>query len=263
MERPHPTSNASVSRMLLEACEVAYPFVRDLVEAARASGHNADLDAAAPVMARLHEALRQGRQWLIEPGTRLVRCNEKGKPAGKIPEEMLATWVDEVYKLSPAGGGFVSGPLAYAEIWQKYTKVQPELLDTIPYRRGWFGIDGSDKAYAGFTVGHRWNGWAMPYFEKPVAEILTKDLATGKEFLSQLLATQDAHFDSDRNVFNFPNQNAYEGDEGEDEYEEFTGVHITVDGEIKEVWDIGAGSWTWDEYQEEDLAHHNIEKVST
>ena len=89
-------------------------------------------------------------------------------------------------------------------------------------RKALFSIEDG-PGFVGYTDGATWNGWAMPYFTREVAEEVLK---------------------------------AYPGDEGDDEdcyadyaFPEADSV-IIIDPDTNQpvwVWPIGSGGWCWDE----------------
>lgn len=90
-----------------------------------------------------------------------------------------------------------------------------------------FKLDGlDDQIFPGYTDGRHWNGWACPRFAFEVAQSIVS--------YSRLLQT--AFYDEEVDEFVF-------GDEDE---ERFGAVEV----EGKRLYQIGAGSWIWEEADE-------------
>jgi hypothetical protein len=84
-------------------------------------------------------------------------------------------------------------------------------------------LDGENE-YSGFSAGNTWNGFECPLFEKSVAEEILEDglvLALGGWMYNGKL---DAFYTED---------------------EEFIGEPHYIDGEVKQLYPIGAFSWVW------------------
>ena len=81
----------------------------------------------------------------------------------------------------------------------------------------------SEKGIEAWSFGEKWNGWAVPYFEKVRASQVAKDM--GGIFLKK------------DNAYKF----VFEG-----EPEIFESKRIITTHGLKEVWPIGAMAWTWE-----------------
>lgn len=87
--------------------------------------------------------------------------------------------------------------------------------------KGLFSLDAIEgKKFSGYTFGDDWNGWATPYFERPEANLVMEALG--------------GTYKDGKYLFD----DGYDGEEYEKE------TIDTVDGP-KEVYAIGAYSWTW------------------
>lgn len=94
-----------------------------------------------------------------------------------------------------------------------------------------FHIEGFTHTYEGFTWGNTWNGWERPYFTIDVAHHL----------IDAMLRDCDvSYYDAEKDMF------VVKFDE-EDCGEEFYGSDIVYQGKTYHVYDIGNGSWCWDE----------------
>lgn len=80
-----------------------------------------------------------------------------------------------------------------------------------------------------YMNGDVWNGWAMPYFTKAVAErVMEQQNATD--------GLPAMHYDKKLDAFVV----------GGDEVEVYEGEEITVEGKKVTVYGIGTGSWVWE-----------------
>lgn len=124
----------------------------------------------------------------------------------------------------PLGGGFqyVIGP----ERVSSMREVRGDERQAAFYRHAKFAVDGVDGVFAGWMDGRRWNGWAMPYFERREAE--------------RVAGLFDARYDAGRDAYITISQ------DGEEEV--WAAVDITVaDGTSIRAYPIGAGAWIWDD----------------
>ena len=90
--------------------------------------------------------------------------------------------------------------------------------------------------YEGFTFNQYWNGWEMPMFEKEVATQMMNDFNKEADCI-QLT------YDKEQDAFVYHS-------EFDEPYEEKGHNILGDDGQTHHVYDIGAGSWIWSEYQE-------------
>ena len=101
-------------------------------------------------------------------------------------------------------------------------------------RESFFCIDNGEY-FPAYTTGASWNGWAMPYFTKEIADTRLcrerKDTDDERESIHMMY---------------LPDQDAYKCLDDE-EGDVFPGVDCLVDGEIMHLYPIGAGCWVWDE----------------
>lgn len=97
-------------------------------------------------------------------------------------------------------------------------------------RKTTFTVDGKTK-YRGYTFNRHWNGWDMPMFEKSVTDKLLKNSDIPYTFDEK----EDKYILLDRDRSN-PLDEEYQGFD-----------ILTEQGESKHVYDIGSGSWTWEE----------------
>lgn len=101
-----------------------------------------------------------------------------------------------------------------------------------------FKLDGLGGEYQGFFKGQRWNGWAVPFFTKEVADQILDDLienGVGSVWYTEADDTFYYHI--------------YDGEIEEFEDVEWTeGHNLEIDGQLVRVYSIGGHSWIWDEY---------------
>lgn len=120
-----------------------------------------------------------------------------------------------------------------------------EKLAAEPYATQ-IGIDDMfDPTLNGYTFGDRWNGWAKPFFEK-------EDAIRVMEVFKGIIT-----YDEDQQAFVVQ----FEDD---DEPVIHKAQQIVVNGEVKTVFDIGAGNITWEDRgpsQEQKLAARNYKKA--
>jgi hypothetical protein len=140
------------------------------------------------------------------PGTRFVEATTTlNKPANTIA-------------LYPEGGGPVYHlPL---EAFKKHFVEAPKPT----WRKAYFCLADGPLQVPGWTDGRRWNGWAIPHFERHVAEMLAKELTCG-EF-----------------KFHWEGDNLICTDESYPD-EPYGYLPDTIEG--KQLWQVGDG-WTWD-----------------
>jgi hypothetical protein len=94
-----------------------------------------------------------------------------------------------------------------------------------------FAIDDG-PAFAGYSDGGTWNGWATPYFEFETAQQIVDRYCAGL-----------AHFDAKRDVFVIQPDPQNELSERE----EVGAATIEVEGRPLKVYRFGTLCWTWDE----------------
>lgn len=101
-------------------------------------------------------------------------------------------------------------------------------------------IVGPVEAYV--IAGEHWNGWEMPHFTKPNADLVMGMWNAGGSVPPQGAGTQSVmSFDpgTDTYTVTFP-------DMGEDCTDVFAGEDIVIDGQTLHLYGVGAGAWTWD-----------------
>lgn len=158
------------------------------------------------------------------------------------PREHLRDWLkwalmvesvdgDGTIHAAPLGGGFIYifDPIKTENL--DLVKVPAKLLNNPNWKSVEFDAEWLNKKYRGWSTGQRWNGWAMPYFEFDEAMRYAND-------------SGNTTFDPARDAF----VSILQGDD-EEQVDEATVILVKGRGAIK-VYPIGAGSWTWSEWQE-------------
>lgn len=103
------------------------------------------------------------------------------------------------------------------------------------HNKAYFTIDSFHKYFEGYHIpNQRWNGWAMPYFEKEVAD---KVILETHSINIKYEEEKERYFVVEEDGFSY-----YIDKE----------IIDTEDGE-KEVYGIGSGSWIWDYYSLEEV----------
>jgi len=101
------------------------------------------------------------------------------------------------------------------------------------FREAEFYLDiDPERTFFGYTKGDTWNGWACPYFEREVAEEVSRAYVEVNE--SGPEEGYEAEYDPERDAFLFY-EPAY------DEPLEFEAIEV---GDQK-LYPIGAYYWTW------------------
>ena len=101
------------------------------------------------------------------------------------------------------------------------------------YRRSNFALEGVEETFSGWSNGELWNGWAMPKFAFDEAQriIAALNLADGR-------------FDAPSDAFITTMS---------DDHEVWPAEVIELpDGGSLKAYGVGAGSWIWEECDEED-----------
>ncbi len=108
--------------------------------------------------------------------------------------------------------------------------------------KAYFRIDASCEYYEGYHNSNIfWNGWAVPYFVKEIADKI-KDIVSTENYLEII-------YDKDKDCYICT---LYQNGEIEEEYVFEKEIINTPEGK-KEVYAIGAGYWTWDSYTPEEV----------
>lgn len=141
--------------------------------------------------------------------------------SGNFYETVPASPPDGMVHFSRQGGGFVM-QLTAADFAAKFTRADLPTYSAIEVDADWLPDGMTLPAYSN---GMRWNGWAMPYFERDTATRL-------------LAIAEDLTYDEAADHF------VMKGQDG-DEADVFAATMIEVDGKTIKVYPVGLGSWTW------------------
>lgn len=106
------------------------------------------------------------------------------------------------------------------------------------YRKAVFTIDGFAEAYIGYMGKSRWNGWAIPYFEKEEAIRVMKDYNKNSD--------SPMYYNEGKDKFYHFGTDSYSG-------ETWRGEDMQTEDGIKHLYGIGAGSWIWDDTNKSDI----------
>ena len=106
------------------------------------------------------------------------------------------------------------------------------------YKKAYFNIDIQNEYYEGYHLPeYRWNGWAMPFFEKSIALIIARNMSND---------VADIEYDEKRDSFIYT-------DKETGEKEEFRKIVISTEEGKKELYEIGTACWVWDDYTIEEV----------
>lgn len=104
-----------------------------------------------------------------------------------------------------------------------------------------FCIDANMGIFEGYHIGCVWNGWMNPSFTKNVAEQICKTFESKNHHFS---------YDEERDCF----IDICEIDGDKSEYE---GKDYNINGELKHLYPIGSGEWTWSKATQEEIEDEN------
>lgn len=104
-----------------------------------------------------------------------------------------------------------------------------------------FCIDASMGIFEGYHIGYVWNGWMTPSFTKHVADQICKTFES-----------ENHHFSYDEERDCFIDICDIDGDKSEYEGEDYN-----INGELKHLYPIGSGEWTWTKATQEEIEDEN------
>ncbi|MCI9039065.1 MAG: hypothetical protein HFJ29_04230 [Clostridia bacterium] len=100
-------------------------------------------------------------------------------------------------------------------------------------KKAYFELDDTSEYYEGYHIESRkWNGWATPSFEKPIADIIANKAST-TDYRIEYSEKNDCYY-------------AIEKENGK-ETVGYGHIINTKEGQ-KKVYCLGAGYWTWTAY---------------
>lgn len=104
-----------------------------------------------------------------------------------------------------------------------------------------FCIDANMGVFEGYHIGYVWNGWMTPSFTKNVAEQICKTFES-----------ENHHFSYDEARDCFIDICEIDGDKSE-----YEGKDYNINGELKHLYPIGSGEWTWSKATQEEIEDEN------
>lgn len=111
--------------------------------------------------------------------------------------------------------------------------------------KAFFNI-GNNQYYEGYHEKDKtWNGWAMPYFNKNMADLIAHNYSS-RDFIISYISQDDCYIIITK-----------ENDIITDEYIAEKLVIDTDDGK-KEVYDFASLGWTWDSYTIDEVKEKSI-----
>lgn len=199
---------------------------------------------------RLH---RQAERYKAEypPGTRIMLLS-MGRDINRVEDNTRGTVkaVDDVGTLHCAfDNGRSLGVIPGEDSFRKLTDEEIAEVngESINMKKALLCID-KDVTFVGYIKGERWNGYECPLFTKDEAERICQEFSDGK--------TIDLSYDEERDRYI-----AEYIEEGITD--EFEGKDFEINGEIKHLYPIGSGEWTWskvdDPVEEEDQSESEDE----
>lgn len=182
-------------------------------------------------------------------GTRILLIQMGDDDPRPIPPNTRGT-VDFVDDLATVFCKFDNGRrlgLAYgADRYRKLTEqeLEEERLSAAKVSNAdkeMFCIDASMGIFEGYHIGYVWNGWMTPSFTKNVAGQICKTFESENHHFS---------YDEERDCF----IDICEIDGDKSEYE---GKDYNINGELKQLYPIGSGEWTWSKATQEEIEDEN------
>jgi hypothetical protein len=172
----------------------------------------------------------------LAPNTRRLPMSEKQlyvKRDGRVPQDVV-----EIVERTPAEVAFFptgGGPqyrMPAGTFDSTHREVSAAEFDTPRAYAATFDIDGMFGDLPGYSLGHRWNGWACPYFPKESCDRIVHVVGKG------------ARYDEASESYIIPYD---DGSEQPTEFDSYASHTIAVDDKELKVWAIGNGCWTWQE----------------
>lgn|SRR5574342_866808 len=106
-----------------------------------------------------------------------------------------------------------------------------------PWTRARFSLHGEGPDFVGYHKGQKWNGFAVPFFDKCEADkVAARVVETGESYQAHCFYKKEDEF-----VLVPHGVPCYAG-------EKTRGEDIVVDGATVHVYGIGAGGWTWHKF---------------
>jgi hypothetical protein len=155
------------------------------------------------------------------------------KKEGRVPQDVVevVSRTPQEVAFFPTGGGF-QYRMPAGQFDATHREVSSGEYDAPLAYAATYDIDDMFGGLPGYSFGHRWNGWACPFFPKESCDRIAEVVGKG------------AHFDPASDAYVIPY------DDGSDQPTEFDPCPpqiIRVEGKEIKVWAIGNGAWTWQE----------------
>jgi hypothetical protein len=155
------------------------------------------------------------------------------KEGGRVPQdvvEVVSRTAQEVV-FFPAGGGSLYRMPA-GQFDATHREVVSGEYDAPQAYAGVYDIDDMFGGLPGYSFGHRWNGWARPYFPRDSCDRIVEVVGKG------------ARYDEASDAYVLPYD---DGSDQPTEFDSYLARTIRVGGQELKVWAIGNGCWTWQE----------------
>lgn len=155
------------------------------------------------------------------------------KQGGRVPQDVVEVTKEDGQEVAffPTGGGF-QHRMPADQFHAAHREVAPDEYDAPTAYAATYDIDDMFGGLPGFSFGHRWNGWACPYFPKESCDRIVEVIGKG------------ARYDEASDAYVIPYE---DGSEQPTEFDPYPPQTIRVAGKEVRVWAIGNGSWTWQE----------------
>jgi hypothetical protein len=155
------------------------------------------------------------------------------KKAGRVPQDVVEVISRTAHEVAffPAGGGF-QHRMPAGQFDDTHREVTPGEFDAPLAYAAVYDIDDMFGGLQGYSFGHRWNGWACPYFPKDSCDRIVEVVGKG------------ARYDEASDAYVIPYD---DGSDQPTEFDTYPAQTITVAGQQLKVWAIGNGCWTWQE----------------
>lgn len=169
---------------------------------------------------------------------------------------------------APMYGGFQL-KIPQSEFIEKFAHVPAEELNLLKntYQEKYFDFDEWNETIPAWSNGDLWNGWGCPYFERETIEKAIESGLLGNDVYTKLIIRDEGAYSVMTMSGELPQDFDWSAIEaklraGEEVYKFeiapgvsiegnfFAKETIIVDGREIETYPVGAGYWTWNQYDE-------------